>query len=64
MTWVGAVISLLTALAGAIVAIWGWKQSADKKKAVKDVEKHKDKIRKAVVSGNIDAVGEELAKWI
>lgn len=61
---VAGIIALITALAVAIPTIWAAKQYFDKKKAAKDLEKRKQDIRKAVTSGDINAVRDELSKWL
>ena len=58
------IIALITAIAIAIPTIWAWRVSAAKKKAIKDLEKHKQDIRRAVTTGDIDKVRREMAKWL
>lgn len=59
-----AILALVTALAITIPTLFAWKQSRDKKKAVKELEKRKSEIRHAVASGNVDVVKRTLAKWL
>ena len=59
-----AILAVVAAIAAAIPSLWAWKLSNDKKKAAKDLEKRKYDIRKAVTTGDIDAVRRTLAKWL